>query len=106
MSIHRGIPAGPYDSSKAAINHIGLSLNSELKFEGFVVVAVHPGVVDTQMLRDSIQKIKKVILNIEEAFPPKITAHKCETSILKTISGLPTESHGKLINHEGVIMPW
>lgn len=106
MAIHRGIPAGPYGSSKAAINHIALSFNSELKDEGFRAVAVHPGVVDTQMLRDSIQQIKAFIPNIEEVFPPKISPLESATLILKTISELPADSNGKLINYKGDVMPW
>ncbi|KAH3685088.1 hypothetical protein WICPIJ_003965 [Wickerhamomyces pijperi] len=42
-----------YGQSKAALNYTVKALSEELKEEGFAIVAIHPGVVATDLLKES-----------------------------------------------------
>ncbi|CAD6904029.1 unnamed protein product, partial [Tilletia controversa] len=50
--------AGPYGSSKAALNCLGIGLYTELEAEGFKVLLVHPGLVNTDMAQNMIKRVE------------------------------------------------
>ncbi|CAD6893240.1 unnamed protein product [Tilletia laevis] len=52
------ISTGPYGSSKAALNCLGIGLYTELEAEGFKVLLVHPGLVNTDMAQNMIKRVE------------------------------------------------
>lgn len=79
-----------YRSSKAALNSIVKSLSNDLSQEGFTVLALHPGWVQTQMggpnalisPEDSAKGLVDVIINAQ------------------------SQQSGQFINFDGSIIPW
>ncbi|KAK0558342.1 hypothetical protein OC844_005222 [Tilletia horrida] len=52
------ISTGPYGGTKAALNKLGIGLFSELEREGFRIVLVHPGLVNTDMAQAMIARVR------------------------------------------------
>lgn len=79
-----------YRSSKAALNSVAKSLSNDLKEQGFTVVALHPGWVQTAMggpnaLIDSQTSAKGIAQVIEQSTP---------------------QNSGQFINFDGTELPW
>lgn len=79
-----------YRSSKAAINSVVKSLSIDLAGEGFSVVALHPGWVQTDMGGPNAL----------------ITASESATGLAKVIEGLTLQDAGRFINYDGSDIPW
>ncbi|XP_045173477.2 C-factor-like [Mercenaria mercenaria] len=80
-----------YRTSKAALNMITKNLSLDLKKDGILVSAIHPGWIKTGM------------------GGPKATteASDCIEALLKVIDSLNSEeSSGKLYHYSGRVMPW
>ncbi|KAE8233111.1 hypothetical protein CF326_g1847 [Tilletia indica] len=53
------ISTGPYGSSKAALNCLAIGLYTELEDEGFKIIVVHPGLVNTDMAQNMIKRLEE-----------------------------------------------
>jgi NAD(P)-dependent dehydrogenase (short-subunit alcohol dehydrogenase family) len=81
---------GDYRMSKAALNMLSRTMAAELSDEGFIVVAMSPGWVRTDM---------------GGANANLSTAESVE-GILRTLAGLTPEDSGGYYNHDGSALPW
>ena len=79
-----------YRSSKTALNQVVKSLSIDLKDQGFEVVAVHPGWVQTDMGGPAAE----------------ITAEESASGIRNVLSGLKKEDSGNFYKWNGEIHPW
>ncbi len=97
-----------YGQSKSALDHTVLTLSFELKDQGFTVVAVHPGGVQTDMGNYGLPKLLK---NHPEAgkllMEGSISAEQSASDqIHKVYEKLTKESSGKFFNYDGSELPW
>lgn len=79
-----------YRSSKAALNMLTKLLGQELRDEGIVCVALHPGWVKTRMGGE------KAPLTPEESI----------AGMLRVIDGLRPEQTGAFLDYKGETLPW
>lgn len=96
-----------YGQSKAALNYTTKEISSELKDEGFTVIAVHPGLVHTDMfniagpaLTASNPELLESLKNI------MITPETSASSLLGVFDKLKQEDNGKFINYDGSDLQW
>ncbi len=79
-----------YRESKAALNMFSKTLAGELGAEGFIVLALHPGWVATDMGGASAP----------------LTPGQSVTAMRKVIGGLAAEDSGGYRSYEGKVEPW
>ncbi len=79
-----------YAASKIALNKLAQCLAEELKAQGVVVIALHPGWVRTDMGGPNAP------LSVQESV----------SGILATLDALTLEDSGAFIDHQGERMPW
>jgi NAD(P)-dependent dehydrogenase (short-subunit alcohol dehydrogenase family) len=79
-----------YRSSKAGIHAIMHSASIDLRDDGIIAIAMHPGWVKTDM-------------GGEEAM---ITTRESITGMLKVIAGLQASDSGRLLTYAGEELPW
>jgi NAD(P)-dependent dehydrogenase (short-subunit alcohol dehydrogenase family) len=83
-----------YRMSKAALNIGFRALGADWRGEGIMVGLIAPGMVETQLLRQS-------------GFPGRgITAEVSVTGMLKVIDAMTLDSNGKAINYDASVIPW
>ncbi|XP_069134899.1 C-signal-like [Argopecten irradians] len=80
----------PYRASKAALNMVTKTQSIDLKADGILTVAVHPGWVQTDMGGQSAP----------------VTPTESIKGMLSVVSNLSEESSGRLFDFEGELMPW
>jgi NAD(P)-dependent dehydrogenase (short-subunit alcohol dehydrogenase family) len=79
-----------YRESKAALDMFVRSLAVELKAEGFVCIAMHPGWVKTDMGGPDAE----------------LTPEQSITGMRKVIDGLKAADTGSFFQHDGARLPW
>ena len=92
------IPATAYGASKAALNYILRSIHKEHESDGFIVIPLHPGVVDTDMGQ-----------NVAPMFPPEqkfISPRESAESIFKVVESATPEQGGHFLSYDGTELPW
>lgn len=83
-----------YRMSKAALNIGFRALAADWRAEGIMVGIIAPGMVETQLLRQS-------------NFPGKgISTAESVTGMIKVIDAMTLENNGKAINYDGSVIPW
>jgi NAD(P)-dependent dehydrogenase (short-subunit alcohol dehydrogenase family) len=83
-----------YRCSKAALNMMTILLSNYCKKQKIVVVAVHPGHVQTDTGSHSRKK-------------PPLTPNDSVTAMIKLIDSLTLENNtGRFYNYDGTIIPW
>jgi len=80
----------PYRASKAALNQISKSLSIELEDEGFTVIAIHPGWVQTDMGGESA------------TFTPEQSINR----MIDVIDKPNRRTNGKFLDLNGNRIPW
>jgi NAD(P)-dependent dehydrogenase (short-subunit alcohol dehydrogenase family) len=80
-----------YSASKAALNMMSKMLSHELKDDGVIVIALHPGWVKTTMLYTD-----NAPLEPEESIE----------GMIKLLESLTLESSGKFLDWQGNELPW
>ncbi|DBB00497.1 TPA: hypothetical protein ACH3X3_002202 [Trebouxia sp. C0006] len=87
-----------YKTSKSAINMLTLSWASDVTpEEGFTFVAIHPGVVATDMNTASMRA-----LNYDEAaYASRLTPAQAVQQLLETITSLTPKESGRYLNLDG-----
>ncbi|OAA79200.1 short chain dehydrogenase [Akanthomyces lecanii RCEF 1005] len=84
---------GPYAVSKAALNMVAVQLHNELhESDGFTVVPIHPGWVDTDMGRI--------------AGDGGMPVAKSAAGILKVVEKLTPQNSATFYNYDGTTLPW
>jgi NAD(P)-dependent dehydrogenase (short-subunit alcohol dehydrogenase family) len=83
-----------YRMSKAALNMGMQGLRADLSKRGIIVSLVSPGMVDTQLLRDSGYRGKS------------LTTQESADGLYEIIAALTDEDKGQPINVDGSILPW
>ncbi|KAK6465420.1 hypothetical protein DFJ63DRAFT_332847 [Scheffersomyces coipomensis] len=102
LSNFQAINTTAYGESKAALNHAVLQFGSELKHENFIVVPIHPGVVETDMAEHSLKSFKErgpAVMDM--LLGQMITSEVSATSIAKLVESLKPEDSGKFYNYKG-----
>jgi NAD(P)-dependent dehydrogenase (short-subunit alcohol dehydrogenase family) len=79
-----------YRSSKAALNAVVKSLSIDLKEQGIISVALHPGWVKTEMGGANAE----------------ITARECVEQLFAHLSSLTLDDSGRFIDIDGSDIPW
>lgn len=95
-----------YGASKAALNYIVKELSYELQPQGFVVVAVHPGLVMTDMGKAGVDAIFAENPDMKKSltsFTPQQAAKNIDSNI---VSNLSVEKNGLFINYDGEVLTW
>jgi NAD(P)-dependent dehydrogenase (short-subunit alcohol dehydrogenase family) len=83
-----------YRMSKAALNIGFRALAADWRADGIMVGIIAPGMVETQLLRQS-------------NFPGRgISSQESVTGMIKTIDGMTLDNNGKAINYDGSVIPW
>ena len=83
-----------YRMSKAALNIGFRALAADWRGDGIMVGLIAPGMVETQLLRQS-------------GFPGRgITVEVSVAGMLKVIDAMTLESNGKAINYDATVIPW
>lgn len=79
-----------YRSSKAALNSVVKSLSNDLTNNGFTVVALHPGWVQTEMGGPNA------------LISPTVSAE----GLAKVMQGLSVKDSGRFLSYDGTEIPW
>lgn len=97
-----------YGQSKAALNYTIKDLAKEIGKDGFTVVAVHPGVVGTDMGDDAGRLLGEEDPASREFFELAdiITPDKSAESLIDLFKGLTSESNGKFLSYDKSEIPW
>ncbi|KAK6456173.1 uncharacterized protein RJT20DRAFT_127990 [Scheffersomyces xylosifermentans] len=96
-------PASAYAQSKAALNFSTKELSSELQPEGFVVIAVSPGLVSTDMGAYGFSQIKKLASPevVDALEKVSVSPEDSSAGVLKLIDGLTEKDNGTFFNYTG-----
>jgi NAD(P)-dependent dehydrogenase (short-subunit alcohol dehydrogenase family) len=103
-------PASPYYAiSKAAVNMAMRGTAMRLKPQGIAVAILHPGGVDTRMLRTAFGASKDEAESDEEfdygGFSP-LTTEESVSQMRATIEALTLEGSGEFLQYDGKSVPW
>ena len=106
----RGAPGAPYYSiSKSAVNMAMRGTAMRLKEQGITVGILHPGGVDTRMLRQAFGMSKAEAEAAEDfdyrGFRP-LTTEESVSQMRTTIAGLTLDSSGDFLSYDGSTIPW
>ena len=106
----RGAPGTPYYSiSKSAVNMAMRGTAMRLKEQGITVGILHPGGVDTRMLRQAFGMSKAAAEAAEDfdyrGFRP-LTTEESVSQMRTTIAGLTLDSSGDFLSYDGSTIPW
>lgn len=83
-----------YKMSKSAVHLGSLVMREELKDEGIAVQLIAPGIVQTDLLRQSTDK------------DIGITVEQSVSSMLRVIDSINLKTNKKMINYDGGRLPW
>lgn len=76
----------------------------ELKDERFKVVAIHPGMVDSDMGKYGLEILKKRRIDVSQV--QNISPEESASKIATIINNLDELKNGKFLSYEGEEMPW
>ncbi|CCH42565.1 3-oxoacyl-[acyl-carrier-protein] reductase [Wickerhamomyces ciferrii] len=104
-SINEFIPfsTSAYGQSKAALNYAVKEFSFELESEGFTVIALHPGVVSTDMFNTAFSYYEENVPAVVEVLKDyeTLTSEESAKRQLKTITNLSKEQNGKFYDENG-----
>lgn len=98
-------PLTAYGQSKAALNFTVRHIAAELKDEGFTVVALHPGLVDTDMGRSGLKSMENYLPKemLEEFEKDILTPEQSVRNLTKVVSELKVDDTGKFFYEDGTV---
>lgn len=97
-----------YGLSKAALNFGVRQIARDLSEEGFTVVAVHPGLVGTEMVLNAADAFVKSNPHFEGMFTPEtyISPEESAKGLVALVEKLTKEDTNKFLNYDGTELPW
>lgn len=97
-----------FGSSKVVLNYYMKVFAYDLQCKGFIVMAIHPGTVNTDTLKIIIDQVKEAELDSEDEFGDflPITPDESVSSILNVISHATHDENGKFFNYTGELLPF
>lgn len=104
----RGQGRAYYGISKAAVNMAMRGRALHLKDQGVIVGILHPGGVNTRMLRQGFGLTKEEAEATDThdfGFTP-MTPEQSVTQMIKTIESLTIERSGDFLRYDGATVPW
>ncbi|CCE79791.1 Piso0_001888 [Millerozyma farinosa CBS 7064] len=104
FSDFKPICVSAYASSKAALNFSVLQLSSELANEGFIIFAVHPGMVLSDMGNMAFEKLPRNMPDMKKYFAARvtpITPNESALSVQKVIEASDSQYNGKFYYYDG-----
>ena len=107
-SFNPAFPTDSYGLSKTGLNFIAKAAGAELALEGFIVIAVHPGVVLTERGTKTFDEIKADTNDEVAAFLDllMITPEESASFLSKLIDELNEEKNGSFLNYDGKTLPY
>lgn len=90
-----------YRMAKAALNMAGVSLARDLRTRGVAVLMLHPGVVDTDLLRAGHNSLRSVVKSAQ-VVSPSIAVR----DMLARVDELTLETSGRFLHRNGQLLPW
>lgn len=90
-----------YRMAKAALNMAGVSLARDLAARGVAVIMLHPGVVDTDLLRSSLNALGRMVRSADTVSPGDAVR-----DMLRRIDELTVETSGRFVHRNGQALPW
>ncbi|CCH42855.1 3-oxoacyl-[acyl-carrier-protein] reductase [Wickerhamomyces ciferrii] len=102
------IATGAYGQSKAALNHSALQLSLQYKDEGFTVVPLHPGIVDTSLADNIIKSLPEDLSELAKAFIAQLISPEESASgiIGNIINKVTVEDSGKFYKFDGTTLSY
>ncbi|ANB12268.1 hypothetical protein AWJ20_517 [Sugiyamaella lignohabitans] len=96
-----------YGQSKAAINYTVKELSFELSSENFIVTAIHPGGVATDMAKKFLSDIQQRNPELYEKIKDgSIAPAESASKVLEVLDSLKAEDNGTFRNYTGETIPW
>ncbi|KAJ8581524.1 hypothetical protein M405DRAFT_751657, partial [Rhizopogon salebrosus TDB-379] len=102
------VTSAPYSISKAAVNMVNAKYAAQYKPEGFVFLAISPGLVDTTGTRlptpNELQQLTAMIRKFRKIYPDFRGPITPETSVqmqLEVINRATVDDSGAFISHKG-----
>ncbi|KAJ8581230.1 NAD(P)-binding protein, partial [Rhizopogon salebrosus TDB-379] len=101
------VTSGPYAISKAAVNMVNAKYAAQYKPEGFVFLAISPGLVDTSTrppTPNELERFAAMIGNFRKLYPDFTGPITPETSVqmqLEVINRVTVDDSGAFISHKG-----
>ncbi|KAJ9092780.1 hypothetical protein QFC21_006654 [Naganishia friedmannii] len=83
MGAHIPMPVGAYGASKVAVNYLAVSIHHQTEQFGAVIVPYHPGVVCTDMIRESAKDFGMRVEDVPGLISPEQSAAEYIDLILK-----------------------
>ncbi|SCU80249.1 LAFA_0B08372g1_1 [Lachancea sp. 'fantastica'] len=108
-SLNVELPMGlsGYGVSKAAANYVVKGFAGELSSEGFSFVAIHPGLVESDMAKNTFAQLGSERADQLKSALPMLTPNESANAIKKNIlTGLKTKNAGKFLSYDGSELPW
>jgi NAD(P)-dependent dehydrogenase (short-subunit alcohol dehydrogenase family) len=90
-----------YRMAKAALNMAGASLARDLHAQGTAVVMLHPGIVDTDLLRSGRRALGQLVQPADVIAPSTAVQ-----GMLHRIDELTLETSGRFLHRDGQVLPW
>jgi NAD(P)-dependent dehydrogenase (short-subunit alcohol dehydrogenase family) len=90
-----------YRMAKAALNMAGVSLARDLHARGIAVILLHPGIVDTDLLRAGRRSLGRLVQSADT-----VDAATAVRDMLDRIVELTIETSGRFVHRNGQILPW
>jgi NAD(P)-dependent dehydrogenase (short-subunit alcohol dehydrogenase family) len=87
--------------AKAAINMAGVSLARDLATRGIAVIMLHPGVVDTDILRSALGALGRMVQAADA-----ITPDTAVRDMLARIDAPTLETSGRFVHRNGQVLSW
>ncbi|CCH42852.1 3-oxoacyl-[acyl-carrier-protein] reductase [Wickerhamomyces ciferrii] len=99
---------GAYGHTKAALNHSALQLSVHYKNEGFTVIPLHPGIVDTDLANAAFDKLPEEHAALGKTFRDQFVspAESASHIISNIINKVTVEDSGKFFNYDGTVLPY
>jgi NAD(P)-dependent dehydrogenase (short-subunit alcohol dehydrogenase family) len=90
-----------YRMAKAALNMAGVSLARDLAARGIAVIMLHPGVVDTDLLRSGLNALGRMVRSADTVSPSAAVR-----DMLFRIDELALATSGRFVHRNGEGLPW
>ncbi|SCU78994.1 LAFA_0D00100g1_1 [Lachancea sp. 'fantastica'] len=108
-SLNVELPVGfsGYGVSKAATNYVVKGLIGELAPEGYSFVAIHPGLVGSDMGDDTFAQLGDEVAGQLKSALPLLTPEESAKAIKENVlTGLKAKNAGKFLSYDGSELPW